>query len=233
MSWAFSNASMLAHLTGQNAYLALVPVLIGLAVSLPLGVACVRFGWLYPPVLGLISVLYALPGLALFVVLIAYTGLTDTTVMIPLGVYSLAAIFPSVVDGLKSVPEPVRQAAVAMGFGTWRRLITVELPISVPVIIAGLRVATVSSISLVSVGGLIGIGGLGYLFIDGEQRDFSTEIIVGIVLIVVLALVADSVLVAARRVLTPWQRGTARAERSTFAKGELRGQPGTGGATLS
>jgi osmoprotectant transport system permease protein len=228
MSWASSNASELAHLTGQNAYLGLVPVLIGLLVSLPLGVLCVRFGWLYPPVLGLISVLYALPGLALFVVLIAYTGLTDTTVMIPLGIYSLAAIFPSVVDGLKSVPEPVRQAAVAMGFGTWRRLITVELPIAVPVIIAGLRVATVSSISLVSVGGLIGIGGLGYLFIDGEQRDFPTEIIWGIVLIVVLALVADTVLVAARRVLTPWQRGTSRAARSTFLKGALRGQPGTG-----
>jgi osmoprotectant transport system permease protein len=233
MSWAFSNASMLAHLTGQHAYLALVPVLAGLVVSLPLGVACVRFGWLYPPVLGLVSILYALPGLALFVVLIAYTGLTDTTVMIPLGIYSLAAIFPSVVDGLKSVPTPVRQAAIAMGFGTWRRLITVELPIAVPVIIAGLRVATVSSISLVSVGALIGTGGLGYLFIDGEQRDFTTEIVVGIVLIVVLALVADLVLVAARRLLTPWQRGTSREARSTFVKGALRGQAGTGGAALS
>jgi osmoprotectant transport system permease protein len=226
MSWAFSNASMLAHLTGQNAYLGLVPVLVGLLVSLPLGVVCVRFGWLYPPVLGLISVLYALPGLALFVVLIAYTGLTDTTVMIPLGIYSLAAIFPSVVDGLRSVPEPVRQAAVAMGFGTWRRLITVELPIAVPVVIAGLRVAAVSSISLVSVGGLIGIGGLGYLFIDGEQRDFTTEIIVGIVLIVILSLVNDTVLVLARRVLTPWQRG--RVGRRADLRAELSTRPAGG-----
>ena len=231
MSWAFSNASMLAHLTGQNAYLALVPVLAGLLVSIPLGVLCVRFGWLYPPVLGLTSILYALPGLALFVVLIAYTGLTDTTVMIPLGVYSLAAIFPSVVDGLRTVPAPVRQAAIAMGFGTWRRLVRVELPIAVPVIIAGLRVATVSSISLVSVGGLIGIGGLGYLFIDGEQRDFATEIIVGIVLIVVLALVADVVLVAARWALTPWQRGAPRTVRTTSRRSALTGQ--AGGAGLS
>jgi osmoprotectant transport system permease protein len=229
MSWAFSNASMLAHLTGQNAYIALVPVLIGLAVSLPLGVACARYGWLYPPVLGLISVLYALPGLALFVVLIAYTGLTDTTVMIPLGIYSLAALFPSVVDGLRAVPEPVRQAAIAMGFGTWRRLIRVELPIAIPVIIAGLRVATVSSISLVSVGGLIGIGGLGYLFIDGEQRDFPTEIIVGIVLIVILALVADIVLVTARRLLTPWQRGAPRTARTTSRQTALAGQAGEAG----
>jgi osmoprotectant transport system permease protein len=223
MSWAVSNASFLAHLTGQNAYLALIPVLAGLAVSLPLGVLCVRFGWLYPPVLGLISILYALPGLALFVVLIAYTGLTDTTVMVPLGIYSLAAIFPSVVDGLRSVPEPVRQAAVAMGFGTWRRLVTVELPIAVPVVIAGLRVAAVSSISLVSVGELIGIGGLGYLFIDGEQRDFTTEIVVGIILIVILALVTDTVLVLVRRVLTPWQRG--RVSRRAELRAELRTQP--------
>jgi osmoprotectant transport system permease protein len=228
MSWAFSNASMLGHLTGQNAYLALVPVLIGLVLSLPLGVVCVRFGWLYPPVLGVISVLYALPALALFVALIAYTGLTDTTVMIPLAVYSLAAIFPSVVDGLRAVPEPVRQAAIAMGFGTWRRLIRVELPIAVPVVIAGLRVAAVSSISLVSVGGLIGIGGLGYLFIDGEQRDFSTEIVVGIVLIVILSLVTDTVLVLVRRLLTPWQRGasTDKGTREAVMRTELVGRPG-------
>jgi osmoprotectant transport system permease protein len=226
MSWGFANLSELGHLTGQNAYLGLVPVLVGLIVSLPLGVLCVRFGWLYPPMLGLISILYALPGLALFVVLIAYTGLTDTTVMIPLGVYSLAAIFPSVVDGLRSVPEPVRQAAIAMGFGTWRRLIRVELPIAIPVIIAGLRVAAVSSISLVSVGGLIGIGGLGYLFIDGEQRDFSTEIIWGIVLIVILALVTDVVLVAVRRLLTPWLRGRAVAVRSRTRQLPLLGVGG-------
>ena len=226
MSWAFSNASMLAHLTGQNAYLALVPVLVGLIVSIPLGVLCVRFGWLYPPVLGLTSILYALPALALFVVLIAYTGLTDTTVMIPLGVYSLAAIFPSVVDGLRAVPGPVRQAAVAMGFGTWRRLIQVELPIAVPIIIAGLRVAAVSSISLVSVGALIGTGGLGYLFTDGEARGFPTEIVVGVVLIVVLALVTDGVLVLARRVLTPWQRNTGRSERLIARQVALLGQPG-------
>jgi osmoprotectant transport system permease protein len=210
MSWALSNASMLAHLTGQNAYLALVPVLIGLVISVPLGIVCVRYGWLYPPVLSLTSVLYALPALALFVVLIAYTGLTDTTVMIPLAVYSLAVIFPSVVDGLRSVPDPVRQAAVAMGFGTWRRLATVELPIATPVVIAGLRVAAVSSISLVSVGQLIGIGALGYLFVDGEQRSFTTEIVTGIVLIIALSLVTDFVLVLARRWLTPWQRGRSR-----------------------
>ncbi len=227
MSWALSNASMLAHLVAQNAYLALVPVLIGLVISVPLGIVCVRWGWLYPPVLSLTSVLYALPALALFVVLIAYTGLTDTTVMIPLAVYSLAVLFPSVVDGLRSVPEPVRQAAIAMGFGTWRRLARVELPIATPVVIAGLRIAAVSSISLVSVGQLIGIGGLGYLFIDGEQRSFTTEIVTGIVLIIALSLVTDFVLVVARRLLTPWQRGAAPA-RGTRILAALRGGAGAG-----
>jgi osmoprotectant transport system permease protein len=226
VSWAQQNAGMLAHLTGQNAYLALVPVLIGLVISLPLGIVCVRWGWLYPPVLGLTSVLYALPALALFVVLIAYTGLNDPTVMIPLTVYSLAVLFPSVVDGLRAVPEPVRQAAVAMGFGTWRRLATVELPVATPVVIAGLRIAAVSSISLVSVGQLIGIGGLGYLFVDGIQRSFTTEIVTGIVLIVVLALVTDFVLVLARRVLTPWQRGTRPARETRMLAAVRRGPVG-------
>jgi osmoprotectant transport system permease protein len=229
MSWALSNASYLAQLTGQHAYLALVPVLVGLAVSLPLGVMCVRYSWLYPPVLGLTSILYALPALALFVVLVAYTGLTDTTVMIPMGIYSLSAIFPSVVDGLRSVPEPVRQAAVAMGFGTWRRLVMVELPVAIPVIIAGLRVATVSSISLVSVGALIGTGGLGDLFIDGEQRNFSTEIIVGVVLIVALTIVSDAVLVIARRLLTPWQRGPGSQFTAAWMRASVRGQAGGAG----
>jgi osmoprotectant transport system permease protein len=224
MSWAIDNASMLAHLTAQNAYLALVPVLVGLLVSIPLGVLAVRFGWLYPPMLGVTSILYALPALALFVVLIAYTGLTDTTVMIPLGIYSLAAIFPSVVDGLRAVPEPVRQAAVAMGFGAWRRLVQVELPIAVPIIIAGLRVAAVSSISLVSVGALIGTGGLGYLFTDGEARGFPTEIVVGVILIVLLALVTDAVLVIARRLLTPWQRRGGRSARLSAREVALLGQ---------
>ena len=232
MSWAYHNASFLAHLTWQNAYIALLPVLAGLVVALPLGIVCARWGWLYPPVLSLTSILYALPALALFVVLIDYTGLTDMTVMIPLGIYSLSVLLPSVVDGLRSVPEPVRQAAIAMGFSIWRRLATVELPIATPVVIAGLRVASVSSISLVSVGQLIGIGGLGYLFVDGIQRTFTTEIVVGIVLIVVLALVTDSVLVLARWLLTPWQRGAAaRTTRQVMVRAELLGQPGAGAGT--
>src|SRR5215469_10206494 len=145
------------------------------------------------------SALYALPSLALFLILLDYTGLTNNTVIIPLTLFSLSILLPNVVDGLRSVPEPVRQVATAMGFTPLRRLVQVELPIAVPIVIAGLRVATVASISLVSVAQLIGIGGLGYLLIDGYQRGLFVEVYVGIALIVVLALVSDVVLVVVRR----------------------------------
>jgi osmoprotectant transport system permease protein len=209
-SWIPSNAGLIRQLTLENAYLGIVPALLGLVISVPLGIACVRWGWLYPPVLSATSVLYALPSLALFIVLIPYTGLTDTTVIIPLTLFSLCVLLPNVVDGLRAVPDPVRQAATAMGFGTLRRLIQVELPIAVPIVSAGLRIATVSSISLASVGQLIGVSSLGYLFIDGYQRNFPTEIIVGLVLIIALALVCDVLLVGARRLLTPWQPAPQR-----------------------
>jgi osmoprotectant transport system permease protein len=205
MSWAWENRALLAHYLGQHLYLALMPVLFGIIVAVPVGIMCVRYRWTWPPVLSLTSIFYAMPSLALFLVLIDYTGLTDWTVIIPLTLFSLSVLIPNVVDGLRSVPPPVRQAADAMGFGSLRRVIQVELPLATPVIIAGLRVATVSSISLVSVGQLIGIGGLGYFFIDGEQRDFPTEIYTAFILILVLALLADSILVLLRRWLTPWE----------------------------
>jgi osmoprotectant transport system permease protein len=209
-SWIPQNLGQIGQFTLQNAYLGILSALIGLAISVPLGIACVRWRLLYPPVLSLTSAIYAIPSLALFVVLIAFTGLSDLTVIIPLTLFSLCVLVPNVVDGLRAVPEPVRQAATAMGFGPMRRLIRVELPVAVPIIIAGLRVATVSSISLASLGQLIGVSSLGYFFIDGLQRDFPTEIWVGIGLVVLLALAADLTLIAIRRLLTPWQRSRTR-----------------------
>jgi osmoprotectant transport system permease protein len=204
--------SQVPQLIWENAYLGIVPALLGLIISVPLGIVCVRWRWLYPPVLSVTSILYALPSLALFIVLIPYTGLTDTTVIIPLTLFSLCVLVPNVVDGLRSVPEPVRQAATAMGFGTLRRLVQVELPVAVPIVIAGLRIAVVSSISLASVGQLIGVSSLGYLIVDGYQRDFLTEILVGGGLIIALALVCDLLLVLVRRLLTPWRPRRTRRE---------------------
>lgn len=196
----------IAQTLREHVILSLVPVVLGLAIALPLGIACTRWRRLYPPVLAATSVLYAVPAIALFVVLVAFTGLTYTTVIVPLTLYTLSVLVPGVVDGLRSVPGHVRQSAVALGYGPTRRLLQVELPIALPVVMAGLRVATVSNISLVSVGALIGIGGLGELLTAGLKRDFPTPIIVGIVLIIALALVADIVLQILQRLLTPWAR---------------------------
>jgi osmoprotectant transport system permease protein len=197
--------------TADNAFLGIVPALIGLAISLPLGVACVRWRPLYGPVLSVTSVIYAIPSLALFAVLIDYTGLGYLTVSIPLALFSLCVLVPNVVDGLRAVPAPVRQAATAMGFGALRRLVQVELPLAIPIIIAGLRIAVVSSISLASVGALIGVNSLGYFFIDGLQRDFPEEIWVALIAVIVLALVSDLILVGLRWLLTPWSRGRTGA----------------------
>jgi osmoprotectant transport system permease protein len=210
-SWIGDHTDELTTLTLHHLKLALLPVLFGLIIAIPLGILCVRWRWLYPPTLGVANVLYGVPSLALFMLCIPYFGIgsggeADFTIIIPLTLFSLSVLVPNVVDGLRSVPDPVRQAATAMGFGTLRRLVQVELPIAVPVVIAGARVAAVASISLVSVGVLIGNGGLGQPLIDGYSRDFTTPIIVSCVLIVLLALVSDGVLVTARRLLTPWAR---------------------------
>ena len=203
-SWVSNNWSLIWQLTKENAYLGVVSALIGLVISLPLGIVAARWRWFYPPTLTVVNVIYAIPALALFIALIPSLGLTDTNVIVALTLFSLCVIVPNVVAGLRAVPEPVRQAATAMGYGDLRRLVAVELPLAVPVIIAGLRVAVVSSISLATVGQLIGVSSLGYLFIDGLQRSFPTEIYVGIVLIIILAVACDLVLVGIRRLLTPW-----------------------------
>jgi len=203
-SWIPSNGSLIWQLTRENIYIGVVPALYGLAISLPLGIVAARWRWFYPPMLTLVNVIYAIPALALFIALIPSLGLTNTNVIVALTLFSLCVILPNVVAGLRGVPDPVRQAATAMGYGPLRRLVTVELPLAVPVIMGGLRVGVVSSISLASVGQLIGVSSLGYLFTDGEQRSFPTEIYVGLVLIIALALACDLILVGVRRALTPW-----------------------------
>ncbi|HVT66941.1 MAG TPA: ABC transporter permease, partial [Trebonia sp.] len=220
--WIPANGSLIWQLTWENAKLGVLPALYGLVISLPLGVIAVRWRWFYPPALTVINMLYAIPSLALFIALIPAFGLTDTTVIIALTVFSLCVILPNVVAGLRAVPAPVTQAATAMGYGPLRRLLTVELPLAVPVIVAGLRVGVVSGISLASIGQLIGVSSLGYLFIDGLQRSFPTEIYVGLVLVIVLALVCDLILIAVRRALTPWAAAAPREARVSRAPRDTR-----------
>lgn len=222
-SWISGNGSLIWQLTWENAKLGVLPAVYGLLISLPLGVIAARWRWFYPPTLTLVNILYSVPSLALFIALIPAFGLTDTTVLIALTVFSLCVILPNVVAGLRAVPAPVTQAATAMGYGPLRRLVTVELPLAVPVILAGVRVGVVASISLASVGQLIGVSSLGYLFIDGLQRSFPTEIIVGMVAVIVLAVICDLVLVGVRRALTPWQprRQRALSQRPTLQRAAL------------
>ncbi|MEY9842449.1 ABC transporter permease [Streptomyces sp. 846.5] len=192
-------------LIGLHLQEALIPVLFGLLIALPLAQLCARFRWLYPPMLGITTVLYALPSLAFIVLLINWTGLSTTTVEIPLTIYSLVVLIPAIVDGVRSVPEETHAAATAMGFGPIRRYLQVELPIAVPAIFAGLRVATVSSISLVSVGALIGNeGGLGNLLSDALHYHRPILAWNSVITTAVLAILIDGLLVLLRRLLTPW-----------------------------
>ncbi|MET9968922.1 ABC transporter permease subunit [Streptomyces sp. NPDC006356] len=198
---------------------ALIPVLVGLLVALPVAQLCVRVRWLYAPVLWVTTVLYAIPSLAFIVILIDYTGLSELTVMIPLAVYSLVVLVPAIVDGVRSVPQETLAAATAMGFGPVRRYVQVQLPIAAPAIIAGLRVASVSSISLVSVGMLIGNkGALGNMLDSGLKYDQPRLIWLSVVGTAVLALLVDAALIGLRVLLTPWMpRATRRNKARTLA----------------
>ncbi|MFF5496932.1 ABC transporter permease [Streptomyces aquilus] len=231
MNWdrLFDIPSDLQHswlgLVGLHLREALLPVLAGLLVSLPLAQLCVRFRWLYPPVLWVTTILYAIPSLAFFVLLIDYTGQTELTVMIPLTVYSLVVLVPAIVDGVRSVPQETLAAATAMGFGPVRRYVQVQLPIAVPAIIAGLRVATVSSISLVSIGSIIGNqGALGNLINDANIYNRPELAVNAVLSMALLALLADGTLVVVRLVLTPWMpRRVTRQRTKTSATATATG----------
>jgi osmoprotectant transport system permease protein len=207
--WIRDHIGYFWSLSQTHLYIALVAVLLGLVVALPLGVLAARVPGVYGPILVVTTVFYALPSLAVIVLLLGVTGLTDTTIILPLAAYALAILVRSVTDGLNNVDDEVRTAATAMGYGSLRRLLTVELPAAVPVVIAGLRVTTVASISLVTIGSLIGIGGLGQLFISGFNTNYQTELLAGIVLVVFWALVFDGLLLLSGRLLAPWARRTA------------------------
>lgn len=206
------HSDILAALS-QHLVLALLPVVLGFLIALPLGYVAHRYGWLRHPLLNLSSILYAIPSLALFVLLPTILGtqiLDPVNIVVALAVYTVALLVRTVTDGLGAVDAAAVQAATAMGFRPLRRLIQVELPIAVPVIVAGLRVATVSNISLVSVGALIGVGGLGALFTQGLQLSYLDPIIVGMVLSMLLAVIFDLLLVVVQRALTPWMRAGAQ-----------------------
>lgn len=198
----------------QHATLTAQAVLLALVVALPLAVlAHLRPRW-SAPVLAGTGVLYTIPSLALFAVLAPYTGIGRTTVLIGLVVYALLVLVRNVLVGLQGVDPAVRDAARGMGYGRARMLLAVELPQAVPAVITGLRLATVSTVALVTVGVVVGYGGLGQLMFRGFRSNYHAEIMTATVLCLLLALVADLLLLLLGRLLTPWQRGSRRAARA-------------------
>jgi osmoprotectant transport system permease protein len=201
------NFDVIWHYTIQNLRIAVLALILGALLAFPIGVLGYKQPRSYPVILTFTSILYSVPSLAFFVLLYAAgVPLGELLVVVPLGLYTLVILVRNIVEGLRGAPRDVSDAATAMGYGPWRLLLAVEFPLAVPAIVAGFRVAAVSTISLVSVGALVGSGGLGQLFTDGFQRDIPAEVSSGIVAVVALALVFDLFLVGVQRVTTPWAR---------------------------
>jgi osmoprotectant transport system permease protein len=214
MTWVLANLEMIWGLTLEHVVFALVPVVLGIVLAVPLGWLANRTGFGRTLTINVAGLLYTVPSLALFVILPPLLGtqiLDPINVIVALTVYTVALLVRTVADALSAVPPVVVNEATEMGYRPVRRFIAVELPLSVPVVVAGVRVAAVSSISLVTVGSVIGFGGLGRMFTDGFQRDIPQEIIAGIVLVLLMALVVDGALVVLGRLLTPWSRTVTTA----------------------
>jgi osmoprotectant transport system permease protein len=194
----------------EHLYFTALPMLYGLLIAFPLAVLAARVPRLYGPLLGVTGVLFTIPSLAAFVLLIPFTGLSNATIIIPLTAYTLLILLRNFVEGLRGVPPDVVESAEAMGYRPLRRLLAVELPLALPVMMAGVRIAMVTTIGLVSVSTLVGFGGLGFLmYNDGFQRLRIEPQVAGIVLSVVLAVGADLILLGVQRAMTPWNRGRA------------------------
>lgn len=209
MSWLADNWDTVLTLAWRSLYLAGIPLVLGFVLSVPLGWAASRWSRAYPAIITTTGLLYTIPSLALFVIMPVVLGtkiLDPVNVIVAMTVYTVALLARTVADGLNSVPDDIAQAATAMGYKGVRRLFGVELPLAAPVIAAGLRVAAVSNVSIVSVATLIGVSQLGDLLVDGFNRVIWGELLSGIVACVLLALAFDAVIVLGTRVVTPWLR---------------------------
>ena len=183
----------------------------GLVLSLPLALLAHRYRHLRGPTLSVTGILYTIPSIAAFSLLLPYTGLSQNTAIIPLTLYTLLILVRNVLAGLDGVSSDVLEAAQGMGYSPRRRLFAVELPLAVPSIAAGLRIAAVTLIGLVPIAALVGQGGLGTFMLDGFNRDFQTPLTIGTVLVVVIAVSVDALLLLVQRLVTPWNRRSARA----------------------
>jgi osmoprotectant transport system permease protein len=195
------------HATVEHLEITALAVLLGVLIAFPLALLARRYGRLESTVLGVATGIYTIPSLALLPLMVPFTGLSKTTVVIALALYALTILVRSMLEGLRAVPDDVVESARGLGYGPGRLLFRVELPLALPVVMAGLRVATVSTVALTTIGSLVAYGGLGNLIKDGVNSNFRAELFTASALCVVLAVLLDVVIVVAQRLLTPWTRG--------------------------
>jgi len=212
--WIAGHLDDVADKTWQHLQLLIIPMVAGFVIAFALAVLALRRPGTIGPVTAVTGLLYTIPSLAAFAVLIPITGLSLMTAIIPLTTYTLLILYVNTLAGLRSVPPEVNEAADAMGYSRWSRLLRVQLPLAIPLIMSGVRVAAVTTIGLVTVAAIIGgnrFGGLGQFITEGLQTDFDTKIYLGAVGSVILAFLVDGALVGVQRFLTPWAQ--VRAER--------------------
>lgn len=217
MNWVVNNFGLILELTAVHLRQSIVPIVLGFVLSLPLGWVAWRYRLVRGPIIVLTGLLYTIPSLALLILLpatLGYSAISETNLVIALTIYAIAILVRAVSDGLDSVDDDVRQAATATGFAPFRRFWAVEFPLAGPVILAGLRVTAVSTISLATVGILIGVTNLGYLFTNGLERRLIAEVFAGVIAVVVIALVIDLILLLVGRALMPWTRAASKATAS-------------------
>lgn len=212
MSWVLDNLDLIWALTIAHLRQSAIAVVAGFVIAVPIGWLAFRYTRLRGTVLTVVGLLYTIPSFALFPLLTVFFGipmLSEANLIVALAIYGVAIMTRSVTDGLASVDEVTRSAAVAVGFGAWRRFWTVDFPLAGPVILAGLRVTAMSTISLATIGTLIGVQNLGYLFTNGSQRRIVAEVLAGVIAVVIIAVIVDAALMLLGRALTPWTRRTA------------------------
>jgi osmoprotectant transport system permease protein len=209
IEWLATHLDDILFRTAQHLWLTAIAVSVGFLISFALAVVAVRRRSTYGPILAVSDLLYTIPSLAVFAALISVTGISLLTVEIPLIIYTLVIFVRNIAAGLDSVPSDVVEAANGLGYSSRSRLWRVEVPLALPLIVAGLRLATVSTIGLVTITAVLGdaYGGLGFFILEGWRRNFAFEIYVGALLSIALALAADFALARLQRVLTPWSGG--------------------------
>lgn len=222
MQWLWENRDLVFGLSLEHVRLSVIPIIGGFIACIPLGWLANRFRVTRAIQLTLFGILFTIPSLALFVTLPSVLGtkiLNPINVVVALTIYAIAIMVRGAADAFASVSRDVIQSANAVGFSSASRFWTVEFPLAGPVLLANLRVVSVTTVSLLSVGALVGNGALGYLFINGYQRDFPTEIMIGIVFTLIIAIVFDQILVLIGRILMPWARRPRRAPRAAVTGG--------------